>query len=123
MRALLILVIVYLMLGCVEEGERYKTLIASSVEKNTVLDCQCHEEPWKYLKHYANVTSCKSCHGNEILAIHKNLSDWKWETAYQAPCTLCHDPSLLANHDGKCGVCHKSIYETHGAYLNKFVKR
>ncbi|MEM3477081.1 MAG: cytochrome c3 family protein [Archaeoglobaceae archaeon] len=123
MRALLILAMVFLILGCVGEGERYGTLTSSIAEKNAVLDCQCHENPWRYSKHYANVTSCKSCHGNEILAFHKNLSEWNWRDVSEVQCTLCHDSSLLANHDGKCEICHKSIYETHNVYLSKFIKR
>lgn len=119
---LLILATVLLILGCVEQKET-RTLTTSIAERNTVLNCQCHEEPWNYVKHYANVTSCKSCHGNEILAFHKNLSEWKWGDVSEVQCTLCHDASLLANHDGKCEICHKSIYETHSVYLKKFVKR
>lgn len=120
MRKWLPILLVLLILGCVEERE--KTAI-SVAERNTVLDCQCHEEPWSYAKHYANVTSCKSCHGNEILMFHKNLSDWRWDEVSEISCTLCHDYSLLANHGGKCEVCHKSIYETHRAQAEKFVKR
>ncbi|MEM0350272.1 MAG: hypothetical protein QXR27_00965 [Archaeoglobaceae archaeon] len=109
--------VVILFLGCVEERVQ---LVA---EKNVVFNCQCHEEPWKSPKHYANVTSCKSCHGNEILDYHKKLPDWKWETVAEVSCTFCHDPSLLANHDGKCDTCHRSIYLTHSKYLEKYVKR
>jgi hypothetical protein len=90
---------------------------------NLVSNCQCHEEPWKYEKHYANLTSCKSCHGNEILPYHKSLADWKWENVAEVSCTLCHDPSLLANHGGKCETCHKSIKETHEKFLQKYIKR
>lgn len=119
--SLLVLVAALLILGCVEEiGVKTPTSIAM---RNTVLDCQCHEEPWSYVKHYANVTSCKACHGNEILVFHKNLSGWKWSDISEVQCTVCHDYSLLANHDGKCQVCHRSIYETHSVYLKKFIQR
>lgn len=122
-KSVLIFALALLVLGCVEEKGEYNVLTASVTERNVVLDCQCHEEPWKYSKHYANVTSCKSCHGNEIIAFHKNLSEWKWKEVSEVQCTLCHDPSLLANHDGNCKVCHKSIYETHSVYLKKYIRQ
>ncbi|MCS7119169.1 MAG: hypothetical protein RMH75_03765 [Archaeoglobaceae archaeon] len=115
---LIAIAVVLLILGCVEE----KSVYTFSAERNVVLDCQCHEEPWKYSKHYANVTSCKRCHGNEIITSHKNLIDWRWENVAEVACTLCHDPSLLANHGGKCETCHKSIEETHSKFLKKYIR-
>ncbi|MEM1578925.1 MAG: cytochrome c3 family protein [Archaeoglobaceae archaeon] len=120
MKRVMFILIAISLLGCVAEKEAIVEKLG--VEKNVVLDCQCHEEPWKYKKHFANVTSCKSCHGNEIIVIHENLSDWKWKEVTEVSCTLCHDPSLLANHGGKCELCHKTISETHGKYLNKYIQ-
>lgn len=112
---LALVVTVVLLLCCVEQSISYGS--------NVVLNCQCHEEPWKYAKHYANVTSCKSCHGNEILPFHRNLTGWVWGSALEAQCTICHDQSLLANHGGKCDTCHKSIKETHEKFLRKYIRR
>lgn len=119
MRIVVFLVIAISLLGCVAEKQGFENL---SFEKNIVLDCQCHEEPWKYKKHFANVTSCKSCHGNEIIPLHENLSEWKWKDVTEVSCTLCHDSSLLANHGGNCELCHKAVYETHSRYLNKYIQ-
>ncbi|MCS7143725.1 MAG: hypothetical protein NZ879_01750 [Archaeoglobaceae archaeon] len=114
---ILIPILALLMLGCVEQKA---TL---NVERNVVYNCQCHEEPWKYVKHYSNVSSCKDCHGNEILATHKNLSGWVWDHAYNATCTLCHDSSLLANHmPDKCEICHKTMVERHSKYLKEYIE-
>jgi DnaJ-class molecular chaperone len=114
---MLIPLLAVIVLGCVEQKA---TL---NVERNVVYDCQCHEEPWKYPEHYANVTSCKECHGNEILAVHKNLTGWVWDNARDANCTLCHDSSLLANHmPDKCEVCHTTMVERHSKYLDKYIE-
>lgn len=113
---ILIPVLALIMLGCVEQ----KAML--SVERNIVYNCQCHEEPWNYPEHYSNVTSCKECHGNEILLTHRNITGWVWDDAYKAECTLCHDSSLLANHmPSKCELCHRTMVERHSKYLKDYI--
>ncbi|MEM2070219.1 MAG: hypothetical protein QXE86_02325 [Archaeoglobaceae archaeon] len=117
MRYLVLLLLVSIALsGCIAENADIK---AKAVESK-VYNCQCHEEPWKYVPHYE--TSCKDCHGNEIVVSHLNVSGWVWSNLTAVNCEDCHEKSLLSNHmPSGCELCHTTMVERHSKYLEKYI--
>jgi Zn finger protein HypA/HybF involved in hydrogenase expression len=103
-------------MGCVSE-KPYELEVRAS--ENKVLDCQCHEEPWKYEPHLT--TDCKDCHGEEVLPIHKPYAG-EIEGMSQLNCSECHETSLLKTHLPKlsCETCHGDVYDIHKEFEEQF---
>jgi DnaJ-class molecular chaperone len=132
MRMLMVIALIstLLLFGCIS-GEISGEVSPEEkyMPQNKVLDCQCHEEPWKYEAHQK--TNCKECHGNEILKEHRaffqKLGYREYVNATSVAlidCYKCHETSLLKNHmPAGCELCHGNPADIHEKYEDEFMKR
>ncbi len=110
---IILLILAISLIGCAQKSE-------TKIE--TVNDCQCHTQPWKYKDHVNGIEYCIECHKIE------EHPEGNWSDNYTSNninnCSLCHETKLLRIHMPKttCVDCHGDAKTIHEKFEKKFLE-